>query len=559
MSSERDCMTEQFAIPTVMDAVATAIPDRLYFVQGGTRMTYRQITVRARRFATFLADQGLGCHTERPALAAHQVGQDLLGIYAMNGHEYIEGLLGASHARVAPFNINFRYVKDELRYLVKDAGASALLYQAAFAPQVAEILPDIPQLRVLIQIDDSSGHALLPGAVDFESIISADRGPRHIEPPSPDDLYVLYTGGTTGRPKGVLWRQHDIFVTALGGRDFVTSQVLSSCAQVAERAAAAPPTTMLILPPLMHGAAQWAALTAMTLGQTIVMPTVVDRLDADEIVTLIAEERIQIVQAVGDAMARPILEAAASRPDALSSLMVWANGGAALTSAVKNQLLAVRPGLVIIDGVGSSETGQQLRQIADPTATANTFSRSPGTCIVSEDFQSVLEPGHDGIGWLAQAGSVPLGYLGDADKTRRTFPQLNGTRFSIPGDRARHLADGTVELLGRDATTINSGGEKIFAEEVENAIASHPSVSDVMVVGRPSERWGHEVTAVVSLSASATTSASELIDHAAQFISRYKLPKAIIFRAALVRSPAGKPDYRWAMAQTVADTAQQAT
>lgn len=544
--------TTTFTVPAVAKAVAAAIPDRELIIQGDRRYTYAQVIERSTRLAAYLHSQGLGCHTERSALGGHEVGQDLLGLYAYNGNEFVEALLGSFEARVAPFNVNFRYVKSELQYLLADAGATALLYHAAFAPRVAEILPELPQLRVLIQIADDSGNELLEGAVDYEAAL-ASVSP---EPPpvqhSADDLYVLYTGGTTGMPKGVLWRQHDIFMTSFGGRNLMTGEPSSSVDEIVERAASGPGTKLMILPPLIHGAAQWSVMTAITTGQSVVFPTVVDHLDAEDVVRTIEREKVMVVTVVGDAMARPLVAAIEKGIADVSSLAVVANGGALLTPYVKQRLIETLPNAVVVDGVGSSETGAQMHHMSTSGAVATgTFNAGPDTFVAAEDLSAILAPGHDGMGWLAQRGYVPLGYKGDAAKTAKTFPVIDGVRYAVPGDRARHGADGSIELLGRDSVTINSGGEKIFVEEVETAIASHPAVADVVVAGRPSERWGQEVVAVVALAEGASAEAAELVAHAAQTLARYKLPKAIVFRAAIERSPSGKADYRWAREQAV--------
>ena len=553
----------QFTVPAVAEAVAAALPDRPLIVQGDRRYTYRQIVDRSNRLAAYLHSRGLGAQTERGELAGHEVGQDLLGIYAYNGPEFVESLLGAFRARVAPFNVNYRYVKNELQYLLADSGASALVYHAAFAPRVAEILPGLPALRVLIQIADGSGNELLDGAVDYESIVGASTEATIPVEPSPDDLYVLYTGGTTGMPKGVLWRQHDIFMTAFGGRNMVTGEKAQSVEEIVGRAVDNPGTRLLILPPLIHGAAQWGAMTAVTTGQTIVFPSVVDRFDAEDVVRTIEREQVLVATVVGDAMARPLLDAIKTGlrdgTADVSSLSVVANGGAQLTPYVKQQLIDAKANLIVIDGVGSSETGAQMSHMSAPGAVSTgTFNAGPDTCVVTEDFTAVLSAGHEGLGWLAQRGFVPLGYKGDATKTAATFPVIDGVRYATPGDRARHLDSGAIELLGRDSVTINSGGEKIFAEEVESAIASHPAVRDVVVAGRPSERWGQEVVAIVALSEDAladnTIGADELIRHAESSIARYKLPKAVVFRSVIERSPAGKADYRWAREQAVSET-----
>jgi len=541
----------QFTVPTVAEAVAAAIGERELIIQGERRYTYAETVERSNRLAAYLHSRGLGCHTERSALAGHEVGQDLVGLYAYNGNEFVEALLGAFAARVAPFNVNFRYVKTELQYLLADSGATALIYHAAFAPRVAEVLPELPALKILIQIADESGNALLDGAVDYESAIQSAPPPAPVQH-SPDDLYVLYTGGTTGMPKGVLWRQHDIFMTSFGGRNLMTGECVSSIDEITARVAANPGTKLLILPPLIHGAAQWSVMMAITTGQTLVFPTVVDHLDADEVVRTIEREQVAAVTVVGDAMARPLLAAIEKGIADVSPLAVIANGGALLTPYVKERLVEALPNVMVVDGVGSSETGAQMSHLSTNGAVSTgTFNAGPDTFVAAEDLGSLLQPGHDGMGWLAQRGYVPLGYKGDAAKTAATFPVIDGVRYAVPGDRARHREDGRIELLGRDSVTINSGGEKIFVEEVETAIASHPAVADVVVTGRPSERWGQEVVAVVALADAARADAEELIIHAGKSLARYKLPKAVVFRAVIERSPSGKADYRWAREQAV--------
>ena len=541
----------QFTVPTVAEAVAAAIGGRELIIQGERRYTYAETVERSNRLAAYLHSRGLGCHTERSALAGHEVGQDLVGLYAYNGNEFVEALLGAFAARVAPFNVNFRYVKTELQYLLADSGATALIYHAAFAPRVAEVLPELPALKVLIQIADESGNALLDGAVDYESAIQSAPPPAPVQH-SPDDLYVLYTGGTTGMPKGVLWRQHDIFMTSFGGRNLMTGECVSSIDEITARVAANPGNKLLILPPLIHGAAQWSVMMAITTGQTLVFPTVVDHLDADDVVRTIEREQVAAVTVVGDAMARPLLAAIEKGIADVSPLAVIANGGALLTPYVKERLVEALPNVMVVDGVGSSETGAQMSHLSTNGAVSTgTFNAGPDTFVAAEDLGSLLQPGHDGMGWLAQRGYVPLGYKGDAAKTVATFPVIDGVRYAVPGDRARHREDGRIELLGRDSVTINSGGEKIFVEEVETAIASHPAVADVVVTGRPSERWGQEVVAVVALAHVARADAEELITHAGKSLARYKLPKAVVFRAVIERSPSGKADYRWAREQAV--------
>jgi acyl-CoA synthetase (AMP-forming)/AMP-acid ligase II len=279
---------------------------------------------------------------------------------------------------------------------------------------------------------------------------------------------------------------------------------------------------------------------------------VVDHLDADDVVRTIEREQVAAVTVVGDAMARPLLAAIEKGIADVSPLAVIANGGALLTPYVKERLVEALPNVMVVDGVGSSETGAQMSHLSTNGAVSTgTFNAGPDTFVAAEDLGSLLQPGHDGMGWLAQRGYVPLGYKGDAAKTVATFPVIDGVRYAVPGDRARHREDGRIELLGRDSVTINSGGEKIFVEEVETAIASHPAVADVVVTGRPSERWGQEVVAVVALTDAARADAEELIAHAGKSLARYKLPKAVVFRGVIERSPSGKADYRWAREQAV--------
>ena len=537
------------------DAVSAAIPDRECIIWRDRRLTYAQVSERTNRLANHLITAGLGVHTERGDLGGHESGQDHLACYLHNGNEYMEAMLGAYKARVAPFNVNYRYVTEELRYLLNDAGARAIVFHSAFASRLAEVLPDLPSLTVLLQVDDGSDTDLLPGARWYEDALDAASPERPDVERSPDDLYILYTGGTTGMPKGVLWRQADIYVGALGGRNLGTGAEWASVDEVVEGARTAG-MRLLPAPPFMHGAGHWLALNAMNGGNTICIQDDTVGLDPDDIWRTIERDKVNILLIVGDAFGRPLvdqLETVAGRGEGydLSSLLMVISGGAPLNSTIKDRFLAQVPTALVMDAVGASETGSQMSQMsaAGQAATTGTFTPGPGVAIVSPDLATRLEAGHAEVGWLAQQGRVPLGYLGDAEKTARTFPVIDGIRYSVPGDRARLTADGVIELYGRDSVTINSGGEKIFAEEVEQAIAHHPDVYDVVCAGRPSERWGQEVVAVVQLREGAAATEDDLLAEAATHVARYKLPKAFVFRDAIVRSPAGKADYRWAREQ----------
>ena len=321
----------------------------------------------------------------------------------------------------------------------------------------------------------------------------------------------------------------------------------------------------------MHGAGQWIAFAAWHRGGTVVVQDDVKRLDPADLLRAVQREGVSYLQIVGDAFGRPIVEeieraALNGTPYDLSRLAVILSGGAALSAPLKARFLAAIPHLLLIDGIGSSEAGGQMAQVSSgspDSVSTGTFIASPGNHVLSEDMSTELSAGHDGLGWLAKSGRLPLGYLGDPAKTAKTFPVVEGVQYSVPGDRARLLVgtDSTfglpiVELHGRDAVTINSGGEKIFAEEVEAAIVAHPHVYDCVVAGRPSERWGNEVVAIVQLADGATTTEAELLHEAEKHIARYKLPKSIVFVEIVVRSPSGKADYRWAKAVAAAQPAQ---
>ncbi len=543
---------QQFNLGRVVETVAAAIPERECIVHGERRLTYADVRSRSRRLASFLHAHGLGLHAERSELAGHESGQDHLGLYLYNGNEFLEGMIGAYLARVAPFNVNYRYVAEELRYLLTDARARGLVYYATFAPVLAEVLPDLPELTVLLQVEDGSGEALLPGAVDYEEALASS--PDELPPvePSPDDLYVLYTGGTTGMPKGVLWRQHDIFRAAMGGRTYGTWELVESYEHLAARILPNDSVRVMSIPPLMHGAAQWASFYYMTMGATLVFPTDTRHVDPVDVWRTVERERVIGISVVGDAMARPIVEELERGDHDPKTLLAFGSGGATMSVGMKQRLLARLPNLLISDVAGASETGAQMgTNSGSGSVSTGNFVPGPGTVVVSADLSRVLEPGDDEVGWLAQRGSVPLGYLGDPDKSARTFPVIDGERYSVPGDRARALADGQIELLGRDSVTINSGGEKIFAEEVEQALIRHPAVADVVVAGRPSERWGQEVVAVVQVAEGTKVTADELLAEGGKHLARYKLPKAIAFVPEIVRAPSGKADYRWAADQAL--------
>jgi acyl-CoA synthetase (AMP-forming)/AMP-acid ligase II len=539
----------EFNLAEVFSAVAAANPNRDAIVFGDRRLTFAQTDERARRFAQALYKWGYGAHRERTELAPHESGQSHLGLYLANCNEFLEAMIGAYKARVAPFNVNYRYVADELVYLIGNANADAVVYHARFAPMLAEALAKVPRQLRLIHVDDESGNEPLPGAVRYEELLASVSDEMLEVVPSPDDLYLLYTGGTTGMPKAVLWRQHDIYMNAMGGRTYGTGEPVTGLGEIVERSKPDGPGSMTAAP-LMHGAAQWAAFINLCGGRPFVMAPTTAHFDPAELWTIASRERAVSLSIVGDAFGRPLVDELEAGDYDLSGLFILVTGGAALSAPLKQRFVELLPHLTILDAGGSSESGSQMGQVSSSTQSASgRFAPNPGAVVVSEDQTRILSPGDDEIGWLAQQGPIPLGYLGDPAKTARTFPVIEGIRHSVPGDRARWDADGQIELLGRDSVTINSGGEKIFAEEVEAAIHEHPAVYDVVVTGRPSTRWGNEVVALVQLAEGAQADPESIIAEAGRHIARYKLPKEVIYCDKVQRSPSGKADYRWAKAQ----------
>lgn len=526
-------------VAALHEAIAAAVPDRECLVAGGVRRTWAETTDRSRRLAAALADAGIGLRapsSHPDALEPWESPHDHVALYLHNGHEYLEGMLGAWKARAAGININYRYVAAELAYVLRDSGAAAVVFHGAFAPTLAEVLGDLPDVRLLLQVDDGTGAPLLPGARWYEDALAAAT-PRPPEGLSPDDRYILYTGGTTGMPKGTLWRQGDFLATALGVR--------STTDQIVDAARGRAGLRTLPSAPFMHGAAHWNAISAWISGGTVIVQDDPTRLDPVDVLATCARERVTALQIVGDPFARPLLDELDAHSDDydLTGLRFLLSGGAILSPPVKQRLVAHVPGLRIVDVLGSSETGRQA--VSGHESAAFTPERS--AVVLSEDRTRRLTPGDGEIGWLAQAARVPLGYLGDPAKTAATFPVIDGVRYAVAGDRVRLLADGTIDLLGRDSVTINTGGEKVFAEEVEQALTAHPAVADAVVAGRPSERWGSEIVAVLSGRPGTDRPTDDVLRaHCRETLAGYKVPKAFCWVDRVVRSPAGKADYAWA-------------
>ncbi|MGP4029590.1 AMP-binding protein [Actinomadura sp. 3N407] len=544
-------------LATLHEAIAAAVPDRECLVWRDRRMTWREVSERTRRLANVLHGNGLGLHgngthgngthgngthggrTADPWESPH----DHLALYLHNGPEYLEGLVGAHKARLAPFNVNYRYVDDELAHLFGDARPAGVIYHARFAPVIGRVVKRLDRPPLLLQVADESGEELLPGALDYEEALAQASAERLGDVrPEAGDLHILYTGGTTGMPKGVLWRIGDLMLGPLGMRHRDGTPVTDLGEAVGK--AVRSDHRVLVGPPLMHGAGTWSSLGGWCGGACVIFPDRVDGLDAADLMATAERERVTRMPLVGDAFARPIVEALEARDHDLGSLRTFVNSAAAISPAVKRRLLDLLPHSRLVDILGSSESGFQ---VARNGSSARTFMPAQGTAVLSADRSRRLAPGEDEMGWLAKGGgSIPLGYLGDPVKTASTFLTVDGERLAVPGDRARFLADGSVEVHGREATTINTGGEKVFAEEVENVLRGLPGVEDALVVGRPSERWGTEIVAVVR--PAGAPGDEELRGGCAGLLARYKIPKAFVRTGRDLRLPNGKADYAAARA-----------
>jgi acyl-CoA synthetase (AMP-forming)/AMP-acid ligase II len=470
-----------------------------------------------------------------------------------------------------PINVNYRYVEDELSYLLDDADLQALVFDRSLAPRVAGVRDRLPQLRHFIHIDDSPGAAddaiAELGSVEFGQAVADASSERRFDPRSPDDHYVLYTGGTTGMPKGVVWRHEDVFMALGGGVDIYTNEPVTSDTQLADKARATEtPLVSLCLPPLMHGLAQWAVLRFLFEGGTTVLT---QRFDPHETWRRVARWRVNNLMMTGDAMGRPLIEAleeldAAGEEVDLSSLVSVASTAVAFSPVVKDRFLARLPNTLLVEAIGSSETGSNGITMVQAGATempgGGPNVRPLRDAVVLDDDFRPLEPGSGQIGRLARRGNMPLGYHKDEEKTRATFiTGPDGERYVLAGDMARLEADGTITLLGRGSQCINTGGEKVFPEEVEAALKAYPAVFDAVVVGVPDERWGQKVAAVVQTRAGHDQpTLADLDAHCRTRLAGYKVPRQLTVVDAVVRSPSGKPDYRWAQ-RVAADAATHQT
>jgi acyl-CoA synthetase (AMP-forming)/AMP-acid ligase II len=498
-------------------------PDRPYVIDDRQRRTYAELEERANRLAHHLLAEGVG-----PG--------DHVGIYASNRVEWVEVLWAVFKIRAVWININYRYVDDELADLFARADLGYLVVEPQYADRARRVAPQLPTLVI---------------GDDFESAIDSGSPARDFPSRSDGDHYVLFTGGTTGMPKGVVWRHADVLMALGGGIDIRTGETVSAPTDFIDKGRSGFHMITYPIPPLMHGASQWSVMGQSFVGNTAVLRAA---FDADAVLATIAGESVNLLMITGDAMARPLLDALARHDEAgttpdLSSLFAVSSSAVLFSQTCKDALLDRLPNLVITDAVGSSEGGANgITMVSKGTAMKGgpTVTAAPDAVVLDDEHRPVA-PGTGEIGWLARRGNIPVGYLNEPEATARTFVSgHDGTRYVIPGDRATLDADGTITLLGRGSVSINTGGEKVFPEEVENALKSHPDVYDAVVVGVPDERWGERVAAVIQPREGAEPTLDSVQEHCRRHVAGYKIPRQLTIVSQVVRSPAGKSDYRWA-------------
>ncbi|MEM7141375.1 MAG: AMP-binding protein [Actinomycetota bacterium] len=522
-------MSRTFNLADLFEGAVEALPDQEAVIAGGAdvatqRRTYAELDTRANQVAHVLADAGIGP-------------DDHVAVHAMNCIEFMEITLGVFKLRAVPVNGNFRYTTDELRYVFDDAEVAAVFTQAGIRDEAVAAAGDRPLITI--------------GGDYDAAIAAAPTTPVDVGPRSSDDRYLLYTGGTTGMPKGVIWRHEDVFFGALGGTG-APRQGLPKLESPDDIGAFVTQgtgiTRRLPLCPLIHGGAQWIALTSLLTGGTCLL-TVDSSLDAGSALRLAADEGAEFLMIIGDAVARPLARELDRHPDLydLSALRLVSSSGAILSPAVKRSLEEHLPSTKIIDRFGASETGGQgrIKRSADGSGPLQLLADAH-TTVLGDDGRP-LEAGSGEQGKLARSGWIPLGYWKDEEKTAATFPTIDGVRYSVPGDLATIEPDGSISVFGRGSMVINTGGEKVFPEEVEAAVKGHPAIFDALVVGVPDERFGSRVAAVVSLADdSEPPTVDALGDHCRAVIAGYKVPRDLVVVDEVVRKVTGKGDYAWA-------------
>ncbi|SPM41590.1 Acyl-CoA synthetase (AMP-forming)/AMP-acid ligase II, partial [Mycobacterium numidiamassiliense] len=526
----------EWTIGAVFDAIADVVPDRLMTVCGDRRSTFAQTADRTRRLANFLAAKGFGAHRERDNLERWECGQDRVALI-MHNDLYADMVIGCLKARTVPVNFNYNYTPRELGELLDYVQPRVVIYHRSLGTKFADVLPP-DSADLLVSVDDGSTDQELPGAVRLDDVLAQGDTDQGVTG-SPDDLLMICTGGTTGRPKGVLWRQSDIYVSSMVGADH------ESANEIHDKVRGCGPAWFAVSP-LMHAAGMWTAFSAVMSGTPVVLYDTSKKLDPQSVWETAEREKVGMMTMVGDAYAAPLVAELRRGPYDLSSLYGIGTGGAATNPRYQQALLELLPQITLINGYGSSETGNVGFGRSSGDTRTDTFTLREGALVLSEDYSHFLAPGEQEVGWVAREGRIPLGYFNDPEATRKTFPEVAGRRVVVSGDRAGLESDGTLRLFGRDSLVVNTGGEKVFVEEVEEVLRAHPAIADALVVGRPSERWGEELVALVELRDEASTGREPLQTHCRAQLARFKVPKEFIFVEHVQRLGNGKADYRWA-------------
>lgn len=541
-----------FNLADAWEFAAASVPDREAIVCGDRRLTYAALDERANRLAAHLAERGIGAG-------------DTVAIFAPNCTEWLETLIGAWKIRALPFNANHRYSSTELGELLDDAGAVGLVFDRSLGPLVAGLGAErLSRLRTALAVQTPGRRAGEPldlpaGTEDYD--VATARHAGAVAPAverSGDDHYLLYTGGTTGKPKGVVWRHEDAFFACFGGGDPMRNSPVTRPEELVDHIADFE-FTYLCIAPLMHAAGQWVVMSWLWAGCRVVLQP--GSLDPEAVWDTVDAEGVNLVTVVGDAVGKPLIEAWEAHPGRWKATTVFSisNGGAPISPTLKARIARAFPSAMITDGFGSSETGaqgsQRIAADTEPSDATSIEARQTGvthfspygdtTAVLSDDLEPV-RPGSGESGRVALRGRIPIGYLGDPARTAETFVEHGGSRWVLTGDLATVEEDGTINLLGRGSQCINTGGEKVFSEEVEMALQGHPDVADVVVVGIPDERWGQSVCAVVQARSGASPDLDDLRHQARDVLAGFKLPKRLVLVDEIRRSPAGKADYRWA-------------
>ncbi|MFR0354690.1 acyl-CoA synthetase [Streptomyces sediminimaris] len=531
----------EYNLADLFESVVDVVPDRealVYVDHPGTgaerRLTYAELDAAANRIGHHLIGAGV-----RPG--------EHLGLHLYNGVEYLQTLIACLKARIVPVNVNYRYVEDELVYLYRDADLVALVFDAEFDDRVAAALPRCPAVRHLVRAGDGGRSP----AVSFAAAEADGVPERGFPARSGDDQFIIYTGGTTGMPKGVMWRQEDLFFAGLGG-GAPTGEPVRRPEELAERVAAGGSgITFFPTPPLMHGTSTLTSLIGFNFGQRVVIHR---KFVPEEVLRTIEKEQVTSVSLVGDAMLRPLIDALGGpmKGTDCSSLFSVSSSGAVMSETVRRQFQDLLPNAMLLNNYGSSESGFNGTATADSGAGQSFRIRvNSRTRVVDPVTHEPVAPGE--VGRVAQSGSVPLGYYNDPRKTAETFFEKDGRRWVLLGDMATVDGEGVVTVLGRGSQCINTGGEKVYPEEVEQALKSHPDVYDALVAGVPDARWGQHVAAVVQLRAGAPhPSLEDVQSYCRTHLAGYKIPRQLVITEDIRRSPSGKADYRWAREVAVA-------